>query len=103
AVTERGGGRGQWGRPPRGVFGSVGRNRLLGPSFQQWDLSLSKSFSITERFKAQFRAEAFNVPNRVNLANPNVCVDCPGSAGLITNIFQLATMRQWQFGLRLQY
>ena len=26
---------GPWGRPQRGSFGSVGRNRLLGPSFQQ--------------------------------------------------------------------
>ncbi|MGH9849686.1 MAG: TonB-dependent receptor domain-containing protein [Blastocatellia bacterium] len=94
---------GPWGRPQRGSFGSVGRNRLLGPSFQQFDVSMSKSFSITERFKAQFRAEAFNAPNRVNLANPNACVDCPGTAGRITNIFQLATMRQWQFGLRLSY
>ncbi len=102
-LTQNGQKLGPWGRPQRGSFGSVGRNRLLGPSFQQWDMSLSKSFNITERFKAQFRAEAFNVPNRVNLANPNACVDCPGTAGRITNIFQLATMRQWQFGLRLQY
>ncbi len=102
-LTSNGQTLGPWGRPQRGRFGSVGRNRLLGPSFQQWDMSLSKTFSITERFKAQFRAEAFNVPNRVNLANPNACVDCPGTAGRITNIFQLATMRQWQFGLRLSY
>ncbi len=94
---------GPWGRPQRGRFGSVGRNRLLGPSFQQFDASLSQTFSITERFKAQFRAEMFNVPNQVNLANPNACVDCPGTAGRITNIFQLATMRQMQFGLRLSY
>jgi outer membrane receptor protein involved in Fe transport len=102
-LTQNGQVLGPWGRPQRGSFGSVGRNRLLGPSFQQWDMSLSKSFSITERFKAQFRAEVFNAPNRVNLANPNACVDCPGTAGRITNIFQLASMRQWQFGLRLQY
>lgn len=94
---------GPWGRPQRGTFGSVGRNRLLGPKFQQFDASLSKTFSITERFKAQFRAEMFNLPNQVNLANPNACVDCPGTAGRITNIFQLATMRQMQFGLRLSY
>lgn len=94
---------GPWGRPQRGSFGSVGRNRLLGPKFQQFDASLQKTFSITERFKAQFRAEMFNLPNYVNLANPNACVDCPGTAGRITNIFQLATMRQMQFGLRLSY
>jgi hypothetical protein len=94
---------GPWRRPATGAFGNIGRNRLLGPSFQQWDMSLSKTFNITESFKAQFRAEAFNVPNRVNLANPNGCVDCGGTSGRITNIFQLATMRQWQFGLRLSY
>jgi outer membrane receptor protein involved in Fe transport len=102
-LTQNGQVLGPWGRPQRGSFGSVGRNRLLGPSFQQWDMSLSKTFAITERFRAQFRAEAFNAPNKVNLANPNACVDCPGTAGRITNIFQLATMRQWQFGLRLSY
>jgi hypothetical protein len=94
---------GPWRRPQRGTFGNVGRNRLLGPSFQQFDMSLQKTFNVTERFKAQFRAEMFNVPNKVNLANPNACVDCPGTAGRITNIFQLATMRQMQFGLRLSY
>lgn len=94
---------GPWRRPQRGTFGNVGRNRLLGPSFQQFDMSVQKTFNVTERFKAQFRAEMFNVPNKVNLANPNACVDCPGTAGRITNIFQLATMRQMQFGLRLSY
>lgn len=102
-LTQNGQVLGPWGRPQRGTFGSVGRNRLLGPSFQQSDLSLSKTFNVTERFKAQFRAEVFNLPNKVNLANPNACVDCPGTAGRITNIFQLATMRQVQFGLRLSY
>jgi hypothetical protein len=94
---------GPWGRPERGTFGTVGRNRLLGPSFSQWDISFFKSFAVTEGLRAQFRAEAFNVLNHVNLANPNTCVDCPGTAGRITNIFQLAVMRQWQFGLRLEF
>jgi len=94
---------GPWGRPQRGVFGNVGRNELIGPSFTQLDLSLSKNFAVTDGFRAQFRAEAFNLLNTVNLANPNGCVDCPGTAARITNIFQLAVMRQWQFGLRLEF
>jgi hypothetical protein len=94
---------GPWRRPQRGTFGSVGRNRLDGPSFSQWDVSFFKNFAVTQRVRAQFRAEAFNFLNHVNLANPNPCVDCPGTAGRITNIFQLATMRQWQFGLRLEF
>jgi hypothetical protein len=66
-------------------------------------MSFFKHFAITNGLRAQFRAEAFNLLNHVNLANPNPCVDCPGTAGRITNIFQLATMRQWQFGLRFEF
>jgi Carboxypeptidase regulatory-like domain/TonB dependent receptor len=94
---------GPWRRPARGVFGNVGRNRLLGPSYSQWDMSFFKSFAITERLKAQFRAESFNFANHMNLANPNTCVDCPGSAGKITGLYRLASPRQWQFGLRLEF
>ena len=54
---------GPWGRPQRGTFGNVGRNQLIGPSFSQWDLSLSKNFAVTDGFRAQFRAEAFNLAN----------------------------------------
>jgi outer membrane receptor protein involved in Fe transport len=97
---------GPWRRPARGVFGNVGRNRLLGPSLSQWDISFFKSFAITERFKAQFRAESFNFANHMNLANPTgngACVDCPGAAGRITGLYRLATPRQWQFGLRVEF
>jgi hypothetical protein len=102
-LTSNGQTLGPWRRPQRGTFGNVGRNRLFGPSFSQWDVSLFKNFAVTDRVRAQFRAESFNVANTVNLANPNSCVDCPGTAGRITNIFQLAVMRQWQFGLRLEF
>jgi hypothetical protein len=94
---------GPWRRPERATFGNVERNALPGPSFSQWDISLFKNFVVTKGFRAQFRAEAFNLANKVNLANPNPCVDCPGTAGRITNIFQLAVMRQWQFALRLEF
>jgi hypothetical protein len=102
-LTSNGQTLGPWRRPERGTFGTVGRNRLLGPSFSQWDVSFFKDLVATEGLRAQFRAEVFNFLNTVNLANPNSCVDCPGTAGRITNIFQLATMRQWQFGLRLEF
>ena len=40
---------GPWRRPERGTFGNVGRNRLLGPSFSQLDLSLFKNFARDRR------------------------------------------------------
>lgn len=94
---------GPWRRPERGTFGSVGRNELTGPSFSQLDMSFIKTLAETGNLRATLRAEAFNLLNTVNLANPNTCVDCPGTAGRITNIFQLAVMRQWQFGVRFEF
>jgi len=102
-LTSNGQTDGPWRRPQRGTFGSVGRNRLLGPRFSQWDFSAFKTFRVSERFQAQFRAEAYNFANKVNLGQPNSCVDCPGVAGRIFGTYQLAIPRQWQFGTRLQF
>jgi hypothetical protein len=103
ALTANGQTDGPWRRPQRGQFGSVGKNRLLGPGLSLWDMSFFKNFTITERVKAQFRAESFNFANHINLNNPSTCVDCPGSAGRITSMLGSATPRQWQFALRLEY
>ncbi|HKX31811.1 MAG TPA: carboxypeptidase regulatory-like domain-containing protein [Blastocatellia bacterium] len=51
---------------PAGTFGNVGKGSARFPGFYAWDLGLSKNFSLTERWKLQFRAEFFNVFNRVN-------------------------------------
>jgi hypothetical protein len=94
---------GPWQRPQRGRFGTVGRDRIVGPSFSQWDMSFFKTFAVTERCQLQFRAESFNFANHTNLANPNSCVDCPGVAGRIFGAFSNYVPRQWQFALKLQY
>ena len=94
---------GPWRRPQRGAFGNIGRNRVLGPRFSQWDWSLFKTFPISERFKFQFRAEVYNLLNKVNLGQPNSSVDSPGVAGRIFDTFPLAVPRQWQLGARVQF
>ena len=57
--------------PPNGSFGTIGRNQLRGPGYGDVDLSFFKIIPITERIKAQFRIEMFNIFNRVNLAPPS--------------------------------
>ncbi len=49
-----------------GSYGNAGRNIIRGPGFQNWDLSLFKSFSLNERERFEFRAEFFNVWNHMN-------------------------------------
>ncbi len=94
---------GPWQRPQRGQFGTVGRNAIFGPPFSQMDMSFFKVFPITERVRVQFRAESFNFLNKVNLANPNSCVDCPGTAGRIFGTFANYVPRQWQMALKAEF
>ena len=53
----------------QGTKGNVGRNPpgAYGPGVNTWDLGLSKSFRIRERYGIQFRWEMFNAFNRKTL------------------------------------
>ncbi len=81
------------------TFGNASRNSLRGPNLFTMDLSLAKTFQITERAGLQFRWEVFNALNRTNLALPNNTVDVGGAGGLITDV--ASPMRNMQFGVRL--
>lgn len=93
---------GPWRRPAIGTLGNAGRNTLNGPAWFNTDASFVKNFYLSEKLKSEFRAEAFNVFNHVNLGNPDGCVDC-GNAGRIFSLAPNALMRRWQFGLRFEY
>ena len=56
---------------PAGTFGTSGRNILRDPGTATVDFGLIKAFPIHERHRLQFRAEMFNLFNRVNLNRPN--------------------------------
>jgi hypothetical protein len=56
--------------PANGTFGNAGINSLTGPSYWNDDLSLFKDIPLTEKYKLQFRAEAFDVFNHPNLGLP---------------------------------
>jgi hypothetical protein len=51
-------------------IGNVGRNVLRGPGQSNVDFSLIKRFRAGESKNVEFRAEFFNLLNRVNLSNP---------------------------------
>jgi hypothetical protein len=50
--------------------GTEGRNDIRGFGFTQADLSLGRLFSLGDRMRLQFRADAFNVLNHPNFSNP---------------------------------
>jgi hypothetical protein len=51
---------------PAGTFGNLGKGSLRFPGAFNWDMAFTKNFLFTERLKLQFRAEFFNIFNRVN-------------------------------------
>ncbi|MFZ0590469.1 MAG: hypothetical protein WAM39_08310, partial [Bryobacteraceae bacterium] len=63
--------------PASGTFGDCGIGTVRGPGLNTVDLSLTKTFNITERQHLEFRAEAINVSNTPILNAPNVSV--PGT------------------------
>src|SRR5439155_12650541 len=62
--------RAAFGMPVNGTYGGMGASSISGPRSTQIDMGLTRSFQVRERQSIQFRWEAFNVPNLVNLNNP---------------------------------
>jgi hypothetical protein len=55
---------------PFGTVGDERRDQIYGPGLQRVDMSLFKTFDITERVKFEFRTESFNTLNTAQFAFP---------------------------------
>ncbi len=91
--------------PAAGVFGNARRNTLRAPGLKVADLSLFKNQKIG-RAQVQFRLEAFNTFNWVNLGLPDATIFNTGgvrnpTAGRITTTSTPA--RQIQLGLKCSF
>jgi hypothetical protein len=83
------------------TFGNTSRFLdVRGPGLFNWDLSIFKTFSIKERIKAQFRAEALNATNTVYFGTPNTTITS-SSFGVITS--QINNPRLIQLGVRISF
>lgn len=68
--------------PTQYTFGNLHRNDLRGPGAANTNLSVFKDFHVYENVALQLRAEAFNIFNHANLANPgNVTLPVANTAG----------------------
>lgn len=59
------------------TFGNSGRNVIVGPGFMNFDLSLFKTWNLTERYNLRFQFEAFNALNNVRFNPPDVNAASP--------------------------
>jgi hypothetical protein len=85
---------------PQYTFGNVGRNALRGPAFRNFDITLFKNFTFRDRWRLQYRAEAFNAFNNTNFGNPGGTVTTP-NFGRITGT--QSQQRSIQMGLKLYF
>jgi hypothetical protein len=83
------------------AFGDTSRFlNVRGPGLFNWDVSAFKTFSIKERLRAQFRAEALNATNTAYFGTPNTTFT-NSSFGLITS--QINNPRLLQLGVRVSF
>jgi Carboxypeptidase regulatory-like domain/TonB dependent receptor-like, beta-barrel len=90
--------------PPVGTFGNAGRNILTAPGFQDVDFAVSKLTTIKEHVSLQFRAEAFNILNHPNFAQPSnnfVASNFGVIQATRTTRGDLGSSRQIQLGMKL--
>ena len=91
--------------PASFTFGSESRTDpvLRGPGTNNWNASIYKRTTITERFRLEFRAEAFNLFNRVQFGNPGTgaTTAAANTFGIISS--QLNSPRLIQLALKLVY
>jgi hypothetical protein len=93
--------------------GNLGRNVLRGFGLTQLDLSVRRQFRILEGLNLQFRADAFNILNTPNFANPTGVMTSANfgrstqmlntALGGLNSQFQVGGPRSIQFALKLLF
>ena len=86
--------------PCLGCVGNLGAEYVWGPGYWDVDMSVLKTFALSEQFHLQFRAETFNVFNHTNFLlgdNTSLHDALFGVAG------GTAPPRNLQFGLKLSF
>jgi len=61
--------------PAIATYGNMGRNSIRGPATWSFDLALSRSFTLREKQRLEFRGEAYNVTNSFRPQNPNTVLN----------------------------
>lgn len=87
--------------PARFTYGSAARTLpgIYGPGLVNFDSMLAKTFTIRERWRAQFRWEALNMTNTPAWSTPSTVLG-NASFGAVTSA---GTRRIMQLGLKLSY
>ena len=87
--------------PAPNTQGNAGLQTINIPGQHSMDLSMFKAIHITERVRAQFRAEGFNITNTVQLGGPNLTQGDPNFGRIFSS--QPGSERKFQMALRVMF
>jgi hypothetical protein len=85
-------------------FGSLGRNVVIGPGFNNTDLSIIKNIRLGEKLRMQLRAEFFDLFNHANFGPPGTVVGTPAFGQITSTRFptgESGSSRQIQFAVKI--
>ena len=99
---------------PAGEFGTAPRDLIRGPGTWQIDLGATKTFSLPERGRLEFRSEFYNIFNHPQLGQPQSTFNPSNTTGFGSVISTVNTVspqtpvgsgtpREMQFALRLEF
>jgi hypothetical protein len=98
--------------------GTLGRNVFRGFGARQLDLALRREFALRENLKLSLRAEAFNIFNTPNFANPSGVVSASyqtnttfgrssqllaSGLGGLSSLYQIGGVRSFQLAAKIQF
>ena len=89
--------------PAPGTLGNSGTRILEGPGYNNQNISIAKTFAITERFRFTFTASASDAFNHPNFYLPAANISVPGSVGVVSSMVDGAASRQVELRGRLEF
>ena len=105
--TQTGPNPGLFSDPAWGNAGNLGRNHFYGPGVNNWNLVLQKTLSLSDRVNLKFRAETYNLFNRVQFAQPDNLTSDRNTFGQSTSEVRQPDLttgaRQIQFGMKVTF
>jgi hypothetical protein len=85
-------------------FGNLGRNVVIGPTFNNTDFSITKNTKLGDAYRLQFRTEFFDVFNHANFGQPGNVAGSPSFGQITSTRFptgESGSSRQVQFAVKL--
>jgi outer membrane receptor protein involved in Fe transport len=86
-----------------GTFGNSKPYSAIGPGWDEIDMTIGRTFPVTERANVEFKVDGFNIANHPNYQNPSGAFTGSYTSGGFGTITAANNMREIQASLHITY